>query len=450
VTPVGRTGSRGPGSPEAENSVYHLAMALVGLLAVAAVALPLVLRNRLVSYPIVIILVGAALSRVVGPGTFDPVEQGFLAEHLAEFAVIIALTGLGLSIDRRVSWRGWMTAWRLLAFTMPLSIVAAASLGWWAVGLAPAAALLFGAALAPTDPVLAADVQIGPPTTGDPDADETDEVRFGLTSESSLNDGLAFPFTNLAILVAAAGFAPTEWLMEWLLADVLYKIGAGVVFGWAVGKALGWLAIKLVGRSGSAGMLAEGEGVAPAVLALAFTLISFGVTEVLGAYGFIAVFVTAYVVRDTERQNHVHDRLHEGAEQLELLAMSVVLLLLGAAFADGLYAALTWEMVGVALALVLIVRPVTGWLGLLGNENTSRPERAMVAFFGIRGLGSIYYLAYGLNRIDATDAVALWALTTVTIFASLVIHGLTAHPAMRWLARRRQEETDQLGSGVDP
>jgi sodium/hydrogen antiporter len=186
------------------------------------------------------------------------------------------------------------------------------------------------------------------------------------------------------------------------------------------------------------------------VLALAFTLISFGVTEVLGAYGFIAVFVTAYVVRDTERQNHVHDHLHEGAEQLELLAMSVVLLLLGAAFADGLYAAVTWEMVGVALALVLIVRPVTGWLGLLGNENTSRPERAMVAFFGIRGLGSIYYLAYGLNRIDATDAVALWALTTVTIFASLVIHGLTAHPAMRWLARRRQEETDQLGSGVDP
>ncbi len=91
------------------------------------------------------------------------------------------------------------------------------------VGLAPAAALLFGAALAPTDPVLAVDVQTGPPTTGEPDADERDEVRFGLTSESSLNDGLAFPFTNLAVVVAIYGFAPGEWLTEWLLIDVGYR-----------------------------------------------------------------------------------------------------------------------------------------------------------------------------------------------------------------------------------
>lgn len=419
--------------------MYHLLMTVVGLLALAAVALPLLLRERLISFPIVVVGIGALLSLVADPGLFDPVERGFVSEHLSEFAVIVALTGLGLSIDRRIGWRSWMTTWRMLAFTMPLSIAAAAWLGWWAAGLAPAAALLFGASLAPTDPVLAVDVQTGPPTTGDPDADETDEVRFGLTSESSLNDGLAFPFVNLAILLAAAGFAPNEWLTQWLLIDVLYKIGGGVLFGWLVGKALGWFTIKLVGRTGVAGMLAEGEGIAPAVVALAYTLISFGITEVLGAYGFIAVFITAYVVRDTERQNHVHDHLHEGAEQLELLAMSVVLLLLGAAFADGLYAAVTWPMVAVALALVLIARPLAGWIGLAGNTNTTRPERAVVAFFGIRGLGSIYYLAYGVNRMDLADADVLWALTALTIFASLIIHGLTARPAMIWLAKQRAE-----------
>jgi sodium/hydrogen antiporter len=412
-------------------------MMLVGLLAVSAVLLPLVLRERLISYPIVILLVGGLLPLGFERGTFDPVAQGFVSEHLAEFAVIVALTGLGLSIDRRVSWRGWMTTWRLLAITMPLSIAGAAVLGWWAVGFVPAAAVLFGAALAPTDPVLAADVQIGPPTTGDPDADEPDEVRFGLTSESSLNDGLAFPFTNLAIIVATVGFAPRAWIVDWLLVDVGYKIGGGLLVGWLVGKALGWLTIRLVGETGTAGMLSEGEGIAPAILALAYTLVSFGITEVLGAYGFIAVFVTAYVVRDTERQNHVHDHLHEGAEQLELLAMSVVLLLLGAAFVDGLYEAVTWEMIAVALALVLVVRPAAGWLGLVGNRNTTRPERAMIAFFGIRGLGSIYYLAYGLNRVDLVEAYELWALTAVTVFTSLIVHGLTAHPAMRWLARRR-------------
>jgi sodium/hydrogen antiporter len=320
---------------------------------------------------------------------------------------------------------------------MPLSIAAAALTGWWLVGLAPAAALLFGAALAPTDPVLAVDVQTGPPTTGDPDADEPDEVRFGLTSESSLNDGLAFPFTNLAVLVAVYGFAPGEWWTQWLLVDVVYKIVGGLAYGWLIGKALGWVTIRLVGGRGSAG-LHEGERLAPAVMALVFTLTSFGITEVLGAYGFIAVFVTAYVVRDTERVNHVHDHLHEGAEQLELLAMSVVLLALGAAFADGLYAAVTWQMVVAALVLVLVARPVAGVLALLGNANTTPAERAMVSFFGIRGLGTIYYLAYGLNHADFVDATALWALTSVTIFTSLLVHGLTARPAMRWLERQRE------------
>ena len=159
-------------------------MTIVGLLAVAAVTLPLVLRERLISYPIAVVAVGALLPLVTDPGVFDPIEQGFISEHLSEFAVIVALTGLGLSIDRRIGWRRWMTTWRMLVFTMPLSIAAAALIGWWALGLAPAAALLFAASMAPTDPVLAVDVQTGPPTTGDPDADERDEVRVGLTSES--------------------------------------------------------------------------------------------------------------------------------------------------------------------------------------------------------------------------------------------------------------------------
>ncbi len=198
-------------------------------------------------------------------------------------------------------------------------------------------------------------------------------MRFGLTSESSLNDGLAFPFTNLAILLAVYGFAPSEWAVRWLLIDVGYKIVGGVVIGWAVGEVLGWLTLKLVGGKGFAGMFDTGEGLAPSVMALAYTLISFGLCEVAGAYGFIAVFVTAYVVRDSERQNHVHDHLHEGAEQLELLAMSIVLLLLGAAFADGLYQAVTWEMVAAALLLVLVARPVAGWIGLLGHGGATHP-----------------------------------------------------------------------------
>jgi sodium/hydrogen antiporter len=420
--------------------VYDLFVLLVGLLALAAVALPLVLRDRLISFPMVVVAVGILVAVALPEVDFDPVENGAVSERLSELAVIVALTGLGLSIDRRVTWRGWMSTWRLLAVTMPLSILAAGLLGWWAVGLAPAAAVLFGAALAPTDPVLAVDVQTGPPTTGAPDADEPDEVRFALTSESALNDGLAFPFTNLAVFIAIAGWAPRDWLVEWLLVDVVYKIAGGLVIGWVVGKVLGLLTVKLVGGRGFSGIFAEGEGIAPAVMALAYTLISYGVTELAHAYGFIAVFVTAYVVRDTERTHDVHDHLHKGAEQLELLAMSVVLLLLGAAFADGLWQHVTWQVVAAAVALVLIARPFAGWVGLLGFRGATREESAMIAFFGIKGLGSIYYLAYGINRTGVAEADLLWTLTATTIFASLVVHGLTARPAMRWLEQHRGQQ----------
>jgi sodium/hydrogen antiporter len=422
--------------------VYHAGMAIVGLLAAGAVALPLFLRDRLISYPLVVLGVGALLPLAAPEGAFDPVARGFVAEHLSEFAVIVALTGLGLSIDRRITWHGWMSAWRLLAFTMPLSILATFWLGWWVIGLAPAAAMLLAAAMAPTDPVLAVDVQTGPPCTGDPDADEPDEVRFGLTSESSLNDGLAFPFTHLAVLMGAVGLEAGEWLWDWLLIDVGYRIGGGVAYGIVIGKLFGWLTLKLVGGREFDGMVGDGRGLPPAVLALAYTLVSFGVTEVLGAYGFIAVFVTAYVVRDTERANHVHDHLHKGAEQLELLAMSLVVLLLGAAFTETLAAAVTWDMVAMALLLVLLVRPLAGWIGLLGYEAALPAERAMIAFFGIRGLGSIYYLAYGLNRMEVADARALWALAGVIIVTSLVVHGLSARPAMRWLERHREPQAD--------
>jgi sodium/hydrogen antiporter len=351
----------------------------------------------------------------------------------------VALAGLGLSIDRPISLRGWGSTWRLLGITMPLTIATAAFLGWWAVGLIPAAALLFGAALAPTDPVLALDVQTGPPVTGDPDADETDEVRFGLTSESALNDGLAFPFTNLAILVAAHGAAYGEWLGHWLLVDVGWKILAGVVVGWLVGKALGWVTMGLVGGRGHDGVAEDRGAIAPTLMALAITLASYAIAELVHSYGFIAVFVSAYAVRNVERENHIHDHLHKGAEQLERFAMSVVLVLVGAAFVGEIWREVTWQMMAVALLLVLVVRPVAGRLALLGDPRTIPTERWAVAFYGIRGLGTLYYIAYGLNHAEILEVETVWALTIVTIMVSLTVHGLTARPAMRRLERCRAE-----------
>lgn len=427
--------------------MYELLLVVTGLLALAAVVLPLVLRDRLVSYPVVLVLVGAVLGGLSPSDLFDPLANGLVFERLTELALIVALSGLGLSIDRRISWRGWATTWRLLGITMPLTIVAAAWLGWWMLGLVPATALLFGAALAPTDPVLALDVQTGPPTTGDPDTDEVDEVRFGLSSESSLNDGLAFPFTNLAVLLAIHGAVSSAWVLDWLLVDVLYRIVAALVVGWLLGKALGWLTMMLVGGRGRMAMLATGETIAPAIMALAMTLVSYGATELVHGYGFIAVFVTAYTIRNVERANHVHDHLHTGAEQLELFAMGLVLVMVGAAFAGGLWSELTWPIVATAVVLVVVVRPATGWLALAGTPGATPAERAAIAVYGIRGLGAVYYVAYGLEQVAFTDASTLWTVTIFTVLLSLTLHGLTARPAMRLLQRRRDASVVVAGGG---
>ena len=188
-----------------------------------AIVLPALLSRWAVSAPMVLLAVGMLVGLTPLPEgmPLDPQENRAVIEHVTELAVIVALMGVGLALDRplslrdRATFRSWGATWRLLLVGMPLTIAAVALLGWWAAGLAPAAALLLGSALAPTDPVLASDVQVAGPQTGDHEVDETDEVRFTLTSEAGLNDGLAFPFVYAAILLATEG-AVGGWAWEWL------------------------------------------------------------------------------------------------------------------------------------------------------------------------------------------------------------------------------------------
>lgn len=409
----------------------YVAMLLgLGAMAIASVVLPGLVRDRMITVPLVLVGTGVALFSL--PWMSPPDVLGAAAgpaERLTELAVIIALTGVGLKIDRPMGWRAWSSTWRLLAVTMPLSIVAAALLGWWAVGLAPATALLLGAVIAPTDPVLSGDLQTGPPGEGD------DEVRFALTSESSLNDGLAFPFTNAAIAMAVAGTAPGAWIGDWLLIDVVYKIAGGVALGWLVG----WLLSRLI-------LVRLDEAAVPVtgLLALAATLLSYGATEAIHAYGFIAVFVTAYVIRDAERDHHIHEILHIAADQYEHLAMAVVMVLLGGAVVGGVLAPLTWPMVAVSLLLLLVVRPVAGLIGLHRGRG-SRGERTVIAIFGIRGLGTLYYLSHGLNQADFPQAEELWAVSALTVLLSVVLHGLAAGPTMHWFDERTRRHAAEAG-----
>ncbi|RZJ41684.1 MAG: sodium:proton antiporter, partial [Brevundimonas sp.] len=387
------------------------------------------------SLPIICIALGGAIFSIPAV-TLDPLPMDHpdVTERFTEFVVIIALMGAGLKIDRVFHFRRWAVTWRLLAITMPLSIAAIALLGVWG-GLPWIAAILLGASLAPTDPVLAADVQVGPPKTG-----EEDEVRFGLTSEAGLNDGLAFPFVHLAIALALAAQTGEPWLIDWLTYNVVWEIGVGVVGGWLVGRLFGWLTFRIDSDSKLA---RTGDG----LIAIAATFLSYGLTEMVHCYGFLAVFVTALTLRHAHREHAFQREMHDVTEQVERLSMMVLLLLFGGALVKGLLSPLTWIDGGIAVAVLLVVRPLTGLIGLIGVKAT-RSEKLTLAFFGIRGVGSIYYVAYALNHAAFPQADRLWAIVGLVILLSILLHGLTVTPIMRRLDRRHGRDPDAPGSGL--
>ncbi len=387
--------------------------------------LPLPMTLPIVCVGLGVMLFGAnVFSMDPSPRTWDT-----LTERFTELVVIVSLMGAGLKLDRPLGWRQWGTTWRLLAVAMPLTIAATAWLGIVGLGFPLAMALLFGAAMAPTDPVLASDVQVGPPGKGD-----GDEVRFGLTSEAGLNDALAFPFVHLAILVAAGGLSGAAAISEWFGFYVVWKLLAGLGMGLLVGRVMG----VLIFSSRRGGLSRHADG----LVALAATLIAYAATEMAHGYGFLAVFVCALTIRARERHHEFHEELHHFSDQVERLLMLLLLVLFGGALARGLLDALTLKDALVCLAILLLVRPLAGILAMAGSPHPPH-ERWLLAFLGIRGIGSIYYVAYAINHGSFGDSERLWAAVGFLVLASIVIHGLSAEALLRRLSRRRaQAEPD--------
>lgn len=400
---------------------YIVSLLLVGILFFMAAVLPERLKHRPMSLPIVCVAFGVLLPFAwKGMPRVDPVAQSVFFEHFAEIVVIISLMGVGLQLDRPLGLRSWRSTWKLLGITMPLCIVALAFGGAWLLALPAAGAVLLGAVIAPTDPVLASDVQVGPPREG-----YEPETRFALTSEAGLNDGLAFPFVNLAVVLAASGWA-TPALTEWALVDVLWKIGAGVLVGAAIGRVVGWFVFRWSPHT----------SVADGFMALALTFAAYGGTELAHGYGFIGVFVAAVVFRRVERDHEAHQNLHQFIEQIERCLMVVMLVLFGAAISNGLFDALTWKGVALGLGFLLLVRPAAGLVGLWGRPSRWS-ERLVIASFGIRGIGTFYYLAHGLNKMEAEEPLArtLWALAGFIVLVSVIVHGTAANYVMRRFVR---------------
>lgn len=407
----------------AAGDVYALGLLFAGVALFSAVAALSVERRHAFTTAIVYLVLGAALSAgvgLMGIELLDPFTDAHVIERITEIAVIIAVFSAGMKLDRPLRWPEWRATVPLLLVAMPLTIGAITAFASGVMGLSLGAAVLLGAILAPTDPVLAGDVQVGPP--GDEDEPEP---KFALTAEAGMNDGLAFPFVFLGIFIAGEG--GWSWLGEWALADVIYAMGVGAILGAVAGKGVAILVSWMHRR----------RLLLPALdgwVAMAAVLVIYGVVELAGAYGFLAAFAGGLAFRRHERDHEYHGRVHDGAQTVEQFSELAIILLLGSTVTlSGLAVP---GLTGWLLAAVLLfaIRPLS-CLVALAPLRLPFAERAFIGWFGIRGIGSFYYLAVALGAgvlAPGEAQVVYWTVVACT-GASIILHGFTSTPVVRRL-----------------
>ncbi|HEX6733625.1 MAG TPA: cation:proton antiporter [Azonexus sp.] len=405
--------------------------------------------ERLPVTPAILYLAAGYAISSAGLHELHPITDAGLLRGLSEIAVAISLFAVGLKLRVPLTAHAWRVPLRLALPALVLTIVLCTGAVQWLYGVPFGMALVLSAILSPTDPVLGADVHVAHP--GD-----RDQVRFGVTAEGGINDAVAMPIVLLGLgLLGRHDLG--GWGLHWLLVEVLWFMLGGFAIGWAIGWLIGRLVLYLRHRHSLATGLDEFLGFG--VIGLAFG----GAGELL-ASEFLAVFAAGLALRQIERRISVSGGINPAAvsiddkdaatdperaaahmaqtllafnTQAEHIAELALVMVLG-----GLLAGIEAEARSFALAafLFLVARPLAVGLSLLGTAS-QRHQRRLIAWFGIRGVGSLYYLAFVLQSgLVGLPADRLASAVLVVIAASIVIHGVTATPLMQLYYRRSRRD----------
>jgi NhaP-type Na+/H+ or K+/H+ antiporter len=381
-----------------------------------------------------------------------------LLEILTEVAVLISLFAVGLRLRARISERLWLAPVMLATAAMALT-VGLMTLAGMAVGLSIGASLLLAAVLAPTDPVLASDVQVR-------NVSDRDRLRFSLTGEAGLNDGTAFPFVMLALGLLGLHELGPGWRRWWAI-DVVWATLGGLAIGWILGLAVSKLVVYLRReRDQALGM--------QSFLTLGLIAITYGVALSVSTYGFLAVFAAGLSMRSVERNEnpqidpeqvpsvattdgaalpaevksvasaHMAREVLDFTLELERLAELAVMLLIGGLLTKS---AFTLESIAIAAALIFVARPIAVYATTF-RSRLSPAQRRLAAWFGIRGIGSMYYLSYAISHgADSPETPVVVNAVLVTIVLSVLLHGSSATPIMEAYRRARPGRRGAAGSG---
>ncbi len=350
-------------------------------------------------------------------------------ERITEFVVIVSVFGCGLKIVRPLHLKAWDITTRLIVFLMPISIFALAVVGKLFLGMNWGEAILLGAILAPTDPVLASEVQLT-------DTNDQDELRFGLTSEGGLNDALAFPFVYFGIH-ALKDDNWNNWFKQWVAVDLIWAIASGIVMGILVTKVVVWFDKKVHKRHRVEESMED-------FVAISTILLTYSLTELINGYGFLAVFVAGLVMqRSYENSDKPLEQL-AFLEQIEKLLEVGTILILGTILLFKPMLDYAGQSLLVIVFLFFVIRPVGAWISTIGKRSPNSRHRRMdsrtrwlFGWFGIRGVGSLYYLAYAFgNGLKGELGEQIGWITYTTIVVSVIVHGISSTPLMNWYERK--------------
>ena len=442
-----------------EPATFTLACIIVGTLLIAKTLIGSFISRLPLSAAMVYLGVGVAIGPLgFGLIRLDAFKHVLLLERLTEVAVLISLFTSGLKLELPLKDRRWRIPLQLASVSMVVTVGAITAVGVFVMGLSLGASVLLGAILAPTDPVLASDVQVANP--GD-----RDRLRFGLTGEGGLNDGTAFPFIMLGLgllglhnLGDSGGFMGftgfTGW--RWWAVDVAWAVFGGLGLGYGLGTLVGRAIIYLRTRHLEA--LGSDEFIALGLIALTYGLALLSLT-----YGFLAVFTAGLALRridtapraasdkagtalgatdsgksalsDSDREAtgadapaHMMQEVQRFNAQLESFAEVGIVLAVGVLLATVRFRV---EVLWFIPLLFLVIRPAAVAIGLIGTQ-VRGSQRRLMAWFGIRGIGSLYYLFYAISHeIEPALAQRLLSITVAVVMASVIAHGLSVTPLMR-------------------
>ena len=439
-----------------EPTTFTLACIIVGLLLIAMTLAGSFVARLPLSAAMLYLGAGVAIGPMgLGLIRLDALKNVALLERLTEVAVLISLFTAGMKLELPITNRRWRIPVQLATVSMLITVAAVTAVGVFILDLSWGASVLLGAILAPTDPVLASDVQVGDPS-------DRDRLRFGLTGEGGLNDGTAFPFVMLGLgLLNLHELGEGGW--RWWSIDVLWAVAGGLALGYLLGTLVGRAIINLRMRHREA--LGSDEFIALGLIAL-----TYGLALLSQTYGFLAVFAAGLALRRIDEPKSVlpaestpalspADREASGAEapahmmnavqrfnsQLESFVEVAIVLAVGVLIATVQFRS---EVLWFIPVLFLLIRPAAVYVGLLGTH-VKGTQRRLMAWFGIRGIGSLYYLLYAISHhIEPALAEHLLSITLAVIVASVIAHGISVTPLMtRYESRKRSGRGTDAGSG---